>query len=364
MVINLKSKGNVYVIAEAGVNHNGDLSRAEAMIDAAANAGADAIKFQTFKAEELASSSAAKAPYQESGKTGESQLAMLRQLELSKDDHKTLQEHCKSQNIEFLSSPFDLKSLNFLVNELKLTTLKFGSGEVANGPLLMCAAREDCNVILSTGMSNLEDVTDALSVLAFGYLNQSKKPSRDNFERSLNSSDGKAMLSEKVSILHCTTEYPTPPEDVNLCAMDTLYETFGLCTGLSDHTLGNAVAIAAVARGANIIEKHFTLDRSLPGPDHKASLEPDELTDLINSIRIVESAFGDGVKQPAIPELENLAAARKSLVALKPIRKGDTFSEENLGVKRPGTGVSPMKFWQYLGQSADRDYEADELIQS
>lgn len=365
MAPNHCSRKPVYFIAEAGINHNGDLTRAEAMVDAAAEAGADAVKFQTFSATALASTAAQQAPYQKTAMgIKESQLDMLQRLELSPQDHHTLQMLCTERCIDFLSTPFDNDSLDFLVHDMKLETLKIGSGDITNGPLLLQAARTNCKIILSTGMCDLEDVTVALQVLAFGLLNSKDTPSRTEFKAAFESTAGQAILQDKVTILHCTTAYPTPHEDVNLQAIDTLRELFQIPVGLSDHTIGNAVAIAAVARGGRIIEKHFTLDRSLPGPDHRASLEPAELTALIRDIRIVEAALGDGTKNTTPSEIENIAAARKSLIAETTICKGDTFSEDNLGVKRPGTGISPMDYWDQLGRTATQDYETDELIKS
>jgi N-acetylneuraminate synthase len=365
MVPDHRSEERVYIIAEAGVNHNGDLTRAEAMVDAAAAAGADAVKFQTFTATALASATAQQAPYQKNAMgVSETQQDMLLRLELSPQDHHVLQRLCAKRDIDFLSTPFDSDSLDLLVHDIKLTTLKIGSGDITNGPLLLQAAHANCNVILSTGMCDLKDVTAALEVLAFGFLNGDIKPSRAAFKAAFESPNGQALLQNNVSILHCTTAYPAPHEDVNLQAMDTLRKTFKMRVGLSDHTIGNAVSIAAVARGAQIIEKHFTLDRSLPGPDHSASLEPAELTALVDGIRIVEAALGNGTKSTATSEKENIAAARKSLIAQTTICKGDSFSENNLGVKRPGTGMSPMDYWDQLGQVATQDYKTDELIKS
>ncbi len=356
--------GRVYVIAEAGVNHNGDADMARQLVDAAAKAGADGVKFQTFRAESLASAKAPKAQYQiETTGGGESQLDMLRRLELSAQDHHALVHHCREKGIDFLSTPFDLKSLEFLVGELELETLKLPSGAITNGPLLLAAARSGADVILSTGMSTLHEVRDAIGVLAFGYTDAGSPPSRQAFDRALKSDAGQESLCRKATLLHCTSEYPAPFADVNLRAMDTLGETFGLRTGLSDHSPGTAIAIAAAGRGAVVIEKHLTLDRDLPGPDHRASIEPDALEEMTAAIRQVEAALGDGVKQPAPSERKNMAVARHSLVALCPIAKGEAFSEDNLGAKRPGGGISPMDYWAWLGRPAGRDYQADELVE-
>ena len=350
----------VMIIAEAGVNHNGSLERALAMVDAAAVAGADLVKFQTFKAEKLASRAAPKADYQNAAVGGGlSQLDMLRDLELDAAAHGRLIERCAARGIEFLSSPFDPDSLDLLARRLDLPRLKLGSGELTNAPLLLAAGRSGKAVILSTGMATLEEVRAALGALAYGYLGGAT-PSRAAFAEAY---DGAGRLGEKVTLLHCTSEYPAPYDEVNLRAMDTLAEAFGLPVGFSDHTQGIAIALAAAARGAVAIEKHFTLDRDLPGPDHRASLEPAELASMVAGIRQVEAALGDGVKAPTPSERKNMNAARKSLVAARPIRRGESFSAENLTVKRPGKGVSPTGYWETIGQAAPRDFAADEVIE-
>jgi N-acetylneuraminate synthase len=355
--------GRVFVIAEAGVNHNGSLEQALKLIEAAAQAGADAVKFQTFKSEAVISRYASKAEYQ-ARNTGdsESQLEMVKKLELGLSAHEQLLARCRTSGILFLSTPFDLSSIDMLVNVLGVQRIKIGSGEITNAPLLLNIAQSGLPAILSTGMSTLGDIEEALGVLTFGYLHLGLAPSIDRFRQAFRSVDGQRQLQDKVVLLHCTTEYPAPFTDVNLRAMDTLAAAFGLPVGLSDHTVGYSVAIAAVARGACIIEKHFTLDRSLPGPDHKASLEPGELADMISSIREVEQAMGSPRKLVASSELRNRAIVRKSLVALQPIVNGETFTAENLGVKRPGTGISPTRYWEFLGKVASRDYGADEII--
>lgn len=344
------------VIAEAGVNHNGSLERAIELIDIARDAGADVVKFQTFRADKLVSKRAAKAEYQIAA-TGaqESQHEMLRKLELSIDDHRRLLAHCETRGIEFLSSPFDEESVDLLVNELGVKRIKLGSGEITNAPLLLKVARTGKPLILSTGMSTLDEVRDALGVLAFGYANTDAAPSREAFARANGPLD-------KVTLLHCTTEYPATFEEVNLRAIDTMRDAFGLPVGFSDHTPGIAMPIAAAARGAEVIEKHFTLDKSLPGPDHKASLDPRELREMIAGIRAVEAAMGDGIKRPTKSELKNLPVARKSLIAVAPIRRGETFTRDNVGVKRPGTGHSPFELWDVIGRAAERDYESDETL--
>ncbi|MFZ5644548.1 MAG: N-acetylneuraminate synthase [Bacillota bacterium] len=357
------TKDAVYIVAEAGVNHNGSLERAMQMIDMAVEAGADAVKFQSFKADNIISGSAPKAEYQKKTTSAEeTQLAMVKKLELSRDAHKELIDHCIRKGIQFLSTPFDIESVELLVHTFDLPRLKISSGDLTNGPLLLRAAMTEKQIILSTGMSTIGEIETALEVLAFGYIARGEKPSSAAFKRAYRSEEGQKALREKVILLHCTTEYPALFTDSNLRVIDTLRSTFGLAVGLSDHTLGIAVPIAAVARGAVVIEKHFTLDRNLPGPDHKASLEPAELIEMVRSIRQVEAALGSQVKKPASSECKNITAARKSLVAAKDITEGEIFTEDNLTFKRPGSGISPMQYWDWLGKSADRSYKRDELV--
>jgi N-acetylneuraminate synthase len=357
------SSGQTFIIAEAGVNHNGSLEKALALIDVAAKAGADAVKFQTFRSEALVSSAAPKADYQKSATgSAESQLEMLRKLELSPQDHFRLRDHCKKRGIRFLSTPFDMESANFLVNELHIDQIKIPSGEITNIPFLLHIAQLGLPVILSTGMSTLDEVKFALGALAFGYLKSSDAPSKKVLLDIFASEAARGIIAKKVMLLHCTSEYPAPFDEVNLKAMDTLEKTFNLPVGLSDHSMGISIAIAAVARGACIIEKHFTLDRSLPGPDHAASLEPAELTAMVDGIRQVELALGNGEKVPSKAEMGNRVAARRSLVAAKPVSAGELWTVENLTCKRPGNGVPPIQFWDYIGKPASRDYKADELL--
>jgi 2,4-diacetamido-2,4,6-trideoxy-beta-L-gulose transferase len=355
----------VYIIAEAGVNHNGSVERALEMIDAASAAKADAIKFQTFKTENLVSKSAPKAEYQNrNAGESDSQFEMLKKLELSESDHIKLLEYSKSKGIDFLSTPFDFQSLDFLVRILNLKTIKIPSGEITNGPFLLAIARISDNVILSTGMANLAEIESALGVLAFGFSSPAEKlPVFSDFMKTLQSPLGADLLKKRVTILHATTEYPAPFSDVNLNAIKTIGSAFGLPVGYSDHTRGIHIPIAAVAIGATMIEKHFTLDRNLPGPDHKASLEPDELSTMVRSIREIESSLGDGRKLAVESEIKNIAIARKSLHALIDIKKGDRFSEKNLTSKRPGNGISPMMYWEYLGKQSSADFIQDDLIQ-
>lgn len=356
---------DVFIIAEAGVNHNGSLDKALQLIDAASEAGASAVKFQTFKSEAVISLAAPKADYQkvQTG-TSESQLDMVRKLELSKSDHRELLLHCEKRGIRFLSTPFDPGSADFLVHELNVPQLKIPSGELTNAPFLLHLSSFDLPVVVSSGMATLGEVEFALGVLAFGFLRCHERPSEIAFRDAYVSDAGQRILRQKVSLLHCTTEYPTPFDQVNLRAMDTMAQAFGLPVGLSDHTPGYSVAVAAVARGAAIIEKHFTLDRDLPGPDHKASLEPDELRAMVRSIREVEQALGTSMKLPVPAEIGNRTIARRSLVAAQAVKRGDIWTAENLTCKRPGNGVPPVRYWDYIGRPASRAYGQDELVDS
>jgi N,N'-diacetyllegionaminate synthase len=328
---------NVFIIAEAGVNHNGSIELAKKMVDQAQEAGADCIKFQTFVAKNLVSRSAAKAEYQKlNTDANESQFEMLNKLALSFDEFSELSKYCSSKNIEFLSTPFDLESIDFLAT-LGMKRWKIPSGEITNIPYLIKIARLGKPVILSTGMSTLEDIRAALSVL-------------------------KENGTHDITVLHCTTEYPAPFEDVNLKAMETIQSELCVPVGYSDHTRGIEVAIAAVAMGASVIEKHFTLDRNMEGPDHKASLEPNEFKTMVKAIRNVEVAIGDGIKKPTDAEKKNMDIVRKSIIAKRDIKKGELFTEENLTVKRPGNGLSPMRWFEVIGQKAPRNFKEDELI--
>lgn len=360
------SNGNeayCFVIAEAGVNHNGNFQLAHDLVDAAAKAGADAVKFQTFRSENFVTGTARRAQYQvrNLGEDG-SQLAMLKKLELSPDAHFTLKDRCASLGIEFMSSPFDGESLEFLVGPLDLQKIKIPSGEITNGPFLLEIARTGKPVILSTGMATMDETKAALGVLAHGYLGLEVADGGGGLATILSKADAMDALKANVALLHCTTEYPAQPETVNLRAMDTLRDAFGLVTGYSDHSEGVAIPIAATARGARIIEKHLTLDRSMPGPDHKASLEPAEFTAMVQGIRAVGLAIGNGRKVPHDVELKNRPIARKALVAAHPIQCGDVFCAENLTAKRVGEGMSPMTYWSLVGKNASRDYETNEVI--
>jgi len=333
------SLDSTFIIAEAGVNHNGNTDLALQMIDIAADAGADAVKFQTFKAERLLTQYAPKASYQKrTTKADESQFEMIKNLELSKDVHHILIDYCSKKNIMFLSSPFDNESID-LLNELGLEIFKIPSGEIDNLPYLRKIGSIDKNIIMSTGMANLQEVDSALNILV---------------------SAGTDL--DKITLLSCNTEYPTPFEDTNLRTMLTLRKRFQTKVGYSDHTPGIEVPIAAVAMGAVVIEKHFTLDRNMLGPDHKASLEPVELKSMIIAIRNIEKAMGTGIKAPSPSEIKNINIARKSIVSSTKIMKGELFSEDNITTKRPGTGISPMRWDDFIGAKASSDYQKDEQI--
>ncbi|MGP1488449.1 MAG: N-acetylneuraminate synthase [Peptoanaerobacter stomatis] len=329
----------VFIIAEAGVNHNGSLKLAKKLVDEAKNAGVDCIKFQTFIAENIVSKTAVKAEYQKqnTNNSSESQYNMLKKLELSFSDFIELNNYCKAKNIQFLSTAFDFESIDFL-SSLDMNVWKIPSGEITNLPYLIKIANLGKDVIISTGMSTMEDIQNALSVL-------------------------KTNGAGNITVLHCTTEYPAPFADVNLKAMLTIKDKFDVNIGYSDHTKGIEIPISAVALGATVIEKHFTLDKNMQGPDHKASLEPHELKKMVESIRNVESALGDGIKRLAESEKKNISVARKSIIAKRDIKKGEIFTQENLTVKRPGNGISPMKWFEILGQKAIKDFKEDELIE-
>jgi len=331
--------GVTLIIAEAGVNHNGDINIAKRMVDVAAEAGVDYIKFQTFKAENLVQQNAKKASYQiDNIDNSESQFSMLKKIELSKENHHTLIEYCKVKSVKFLSTAFDFESIEFLKD--KIDFYKIPSGEITNLPYLEKVAKLELPIVMSTGMANMQEVKEALSVLVKNGVNK-----------------------KSITILHCNTEYPTPMEDVNLRAMLSIEKGLDLKIGYSDHTLGIEIPIAAVAMGARVIEKHFTLDRTMEGPDHKASLVPDELKAMVTAIRNIELALGDGIKKPSKSEKKNITVARKSIVASSNIKKGDIFTEENLTVKRPGTGISAMKWHDVLGKKAKRSFLDDEFIE-
>ena len=329
---------SVYIIAEAGVNHNGNIELAKKMVDSAKEAGADCIKFQTFISENIVSKNAEKANYQKQyADENESQLEMLRKLELSFEDFITLNEYCKKKDIQFLSTAFDFDSIDFL-NTLDMNCWKIPSGEITNLPYLIKIANTRKSVIMSTGMSTISEIEAAINVLRNNGIGE-------------------------ITLLHCTTEYPAPYEDVNLKAINTLKNTFNVKVGYSDHTKGIEIPIAAVAIGAEVIEKHFTLDRNMEGPDHKASIEPNELLSMVKSIRNVELSMGDGEKKPLGSEIKNISIARKSIIAKVKIKKDEILTEDNLTVKRPGNGINPMKWNEIIGSKAIKDFEEDELIE-
>ena len=357
-------KNKICIIAEAGVNHNGSVDMAKQLVKVAAECGADIVKFQTALPDGVISKNAPKAAYQlETTDKGESQLEMVKKLMFDKKSYQPILQACRDNNIEFLSTPFDLWGLHFLSDECNVSKIKLPSGEVTNTPLLIESARTQKPIILSTGMCTLGDIERALGILAFGYLHKDNPKNIEECFRTYNTDEGQKVLREKVTLLHCTTEYPAPFEEVNLRCIRTMKKAFDLPVGYSDHTQGISVALAAVAYGAQIIEKHFTLDKNLPGPDHKASLEPSELKQLVEEVRKVEKALGDGVKKPSPAEEVNLPIVRKSLVAWRKIKKGETFTTENLTAKRPATGISPFHYYEMLGKVATRDYEEDDMIQ-
>ena len=330
---------SIIIIAEAGVNHNGSIELAKKLIDVAAEAGVDFVKFQTFKAKNLVTQTADKAEYQKEITNGnETQFEMIKKLELDRNAHETLIEYCKQKDIQFLSTAFDHDSID-LLDEFNIPFFKIPSGEITNLPYLRHIGKMGKPIIMSTGMSTLDEVRNALNVLIES-----------------------GAEKEEITILHCNTEYPTPMEDVNLNAMLTISDELGVKIGYSDHTHGIEVPIAAVALGARIIEKHFTLDRGLAGPDHAASLEPEELKAMVIAIRNIEKAIGDGIKKPSSSEKKNISSARKSIVAKMSIKRGELFTEKNLTVKRPGTGISPMEWDEYMGKNANKDYELEDLI--
>ena len=333
------NSSSTLIIAEAGVNHNGSIKTARKMIDIAEEAGVDYVKFQTFKAETLLTTMAEKAEYQKDlTDQDESQFEMINKLELDRNAHEELMAYCNKKNTQFLSTAFDHDSIDLLA-ELGVPFYKIPSGEITNQPYLRHVGRMGNPIVMSTGMATMEEVRAAMEVLLAA-----------------------GVKKDDLTILHCNTEYPTPIEDVNLKSMLTIREELGVKVGYSDHTLGIEIPVAAVALGATVIEKHFTLDCNLPGPDHAASLEPRELKTMVTAIRNIEKAMGDGVKKPSPSELKNITVARKSIVAKKPITKGEPFSEDNLTVKRPGTGISPMSWDVVLGKTSDRDFQVDDLI--
>ena len=327
------------IIAEAGVNHNGSLKMAKKLIDVASDAGVDYVKFQTFKADELVTKNAEKSEYQKTTAfQKQSQYEMLKKLELDRDSHIDLVSYCKNKKVDFISTPFDIGSIN-LLDELNIPLYKIPSGEITNLPYLEHIGSKNKPIIMSTGMSNLKEIREALNILYFSGLEKND-----------------------ITLLHCNSEYPTPFEDVNLKAMLTMKNEFNLSVGYSDHTIGIEISVAAVAMGAEVIEKHFTLDKNLSGPDHSASLSPIELKNMANAIRNIDRSIGNGIKRPSKSEIKNIQSIRKSIVSKTNIKEGDVFSDKNLAVKRPGKGISPMKWYEIIGQVSKRNYKKNDLI--
>lgn len=361
MIYRNSKNDSTFIIAEAGVNHNGDFDLAKKLIDVAADSNVDAVKFQTFRVESLVTENAPKATYQKiSTSEQESQRQMLEALEISFPLQFKLMKYAESRGILFLSTPFDPASLDFLLNDIKLETIKIGSGDLTNGPLLLNVARSRRDVILSTGMASLSEIEDALAVLAFGFVaGKDAKPNKRAFNDAYVSPDGQKLLQSKVSLMHCTSEYPCPFNEINLKAITTLKLAFGLDVGYSDHSQGIHVCLAAVAMGAQIIEKHFTLDKNMKGPDHKSSIEPYELGLLVKQVRDIEAAKGQGVKIPQPSEIANRQVSRKSLVVTDETCAGDILELSSI---RAGEGVSPMEYWKYNNTPAKKNFKKGELF--
>ena len=349
-----------FIIAEVGVNHNGIEDIAIELIDGALEAGADAVKFQTFNSSELATQKAMKAPYQEISNES-NQLEMLKKLELSFDVQKRLKEYCEKKGITFMSTAFDKESLDFLLFDLDISILKIPSGELNNHPLLLDFSKAKRKMILSTGMSTMDEIEESLGVIAFGLIGDGK-PSKESFANAFKSSNGKKMLRKFVTLLHCSSQYPTPLDDSNIRVMETLKKYFGLSVGFSDHTQDMLVAITAASLGATIIEKHITLDKEMMGPDHMSSSDINEFKDYVASIRKVERILGSKKKTILKGEISNRKVSRKSLVAKKAIKKNELFTEENITTKRPGDGMSPKDFWRILGKKSKKKYIKDDQI--
>ncbi|MEI7026256.1 N-acetylneuraminate synthase [Paenibacillus sp. y28] len=356
---------STFIVAEIGVNHNGSVALAKQLIDAAVYAGADAVKFQSFQADSMVSEHASKAEYQrKTTAAGESQRMMLRKLQLSGEAHHELLAYCRQRHVQFLSTPFDAESVDLLVTELGIPMLKVASGEITNAPLLVKMAQSGKPLLVSTGMSTLGDIEQALAALAWGFTQPSgTTPSWPGMRDAYISDRGQEALARHVTLLHATSEYPAPARHANLRCLDTLAAAFQLPVGLSDHTEGIAVSIGAAARGAAVIEKHLTLDRALAGPDHRASLTPEEFRQLVSGIRQIEEALGRHAKLPTPEERGNAQLVRKSLVAARNIEAGENFTAGNVAVKRPGLGRSPFLYWDTLNTSANRPYRKDELLE-
>lgn len=357
-------KQKIMIIAEAGVNHNGSLELAKKLVDVAADAGADYVKFQTYNTDDVITHSTPKLEYQIANDTKEeSQYDMIKALELSQAEFRELHAHCQVRGIQFMSTPFDFGSLAFLTHDLNVSHIKIASNEITNAPLLLASARSQKPIILSTGMATLGEIEDALGVLAYGYLHAHDDINETSFRHAYYSSEGQRVLQQKVILLHCTSQYPAQYHNVNLKALHTIAAAFGLAVGYSDHTEGVEISVAAAAMGASVIEKHFTLSKTMVGPDHQASLSPDELKQWVQSIRNVEKAMGDGIKRPMDCEIENLKIMRRSLIAIDQIQVGEGYTPKNLAAKQPATGASPMRYWEYLKKQAEKQYEKDEIVQ-
>lgn len=354
-----------YIIAEAGVNHNGSIDLALKLVEEAAHAGADAVKFQTFITNKNISPKAEKADYQKkTTNENETQYEMVRKLELTFEEFKLLQRHCEKNNITFLSTGFDLESLDFLINELNIPYIKIPSGDITNAPLILKAAQSGKEILLSTGMCNIEDIHNALAIIYFGMVSPKEVPQNFDHIKRIYKNGNKSILKDRVTILQCTTEYPTPPKDINLKTLVTFKEEFGTSVGFSDHSEGTLACSLAVALGASIIEKHFTLDKEMEGPDHRASLEPSEFNKMVEEIRFTEKSLGSREKKVSDSEKKNIMIARKSLVAEKEIAKSEAFTAENLSVKRPGNGLSPIYYWDCMNHLASKNYFNNEQIES
>lgn len=356
------------IIAEAGVNHNGCEKLAFQLVDAAINAGVDIVKFQTFKSELLATKEAKQADYQVTNtQEKQSQQSMLKALELSFDSHMRIKDYCSEKGINYLSTAFDFESLTFLVEVMKLATLKIPSGEITNAPFVLAHALSGCELIISTGMANINEIEFALSIIAFGFIqleqpDNKQVPCEQAFKAAYQSDIGQRLLKEKVKVLHCTTEYPAPLHDVNLAAMDYMADYFSLPIGYSDHTQGINVSLAAVARGACIIEKHFTLDQHMKGPDHKASLEPKELCALVKGIREIEVAIGQPIKKAMESEMKNISIARKSIFAKKNIQQGQIITAGDITIMRPGNSLSAIHYFNVIDSKAIQNFSAGDAI--
>ncbi|MDV7339790.1 N-acetylneuraminate synthase [Terasakiella sp. A23] len=358
------SPHTVSVIAEVGVNHNGKIDTALRLVEAAKEAGADIVKFQIFSADGIVLKNVRQADYQVQNIGQKSdQYSMLKSLELSKDDYFKIIDYCQQLEINFLFTPFDEESLDTVLNDFNQRIIKIGSGDLTNAPMLLKIAQHARKVILSSGMASMAEIKMALSILGFGYLQNSISPGTAAFETAFTQKETQKLLQENVTLLHCTTQYPSPLDSINLRAMKTLKNQFNLKIGFSDHSEGILAAIAAVSLGATVVEKHLTLDRTMEGPDHIASTEPHQFKDMIRSIRDVETALGSDVKAPTQEELKNAQIARKNLVAKKTIKKGDLFTRDNLCVKRSGTGINALTFFDQIGKTADQDYAIDDVIQ-